>query len=195
MAELSKVKSLWSDCAERTFLSSETQTQLYTRVHCVCVSACTRHDSRLCASFYFHTSVWRLVLETQLWVVVSLLWKGNIVVSVLCVFASTPLVSFPSTFLSPHLFLLLLDTALPIPLPPSLPYSLTLLHPQPHFPIPTVSSPPPPLLFSSLVPHVEVYHSPGHTSSPQHDKLRVGQSAQLRLRSATRCRLSVLKRL
>lgn len=60
-----------------------------------------------------------------------------------------------------------------------------LYHPPP---------PLPPLLFSFLVPHAKVYHSPGCPSSQHGDKQCVGQRAETLLHSGTCCVQCVLKR-
>lgn len=137
---LSKVMSLWSDC-ECTFLSSETQIQLYTSDCCVCVSSCTQPEFWLCSMFIFKLS--QLFLEIQVWLLIPLwgliLWEEM-----------TPFLFFvcslPKLFLSvfPPLFSHLICSSFCWTLlcpSPFLPYSLQLLHPQPHFfPANTVSS-------------------------------------------------------
>lgn len=118
--------SLWSNCAECTFLSSETWIKLYTSVRCVWVSPCARHDFWACSmsdTFTFQTkarpknsgvnviSCLRFCFSERKWACCCSLCAPFL--DSFCV--------FPSTFFSPHLFLLLLDTARPIP-----PFSPTL---------------------------------------------------------------------
>lgn len=107
--------SFWSDC-ECTFLSSETHIQLYKVVHFCC----------------FLSPLKRLLgWLVQIWGFLSQAASCSSGVRVVSVsgsdfikrkhprwnvpFLQLVLHFFPSTFLSPHLFLLLLDTAPPIP--------------------------------------------------------------------------------
>lgn len=154
----SKVMSLWSNCAECTFLSSETWIKLYTSVRCVWVSPCARHDFWACSmsdTFTFQTkarpknsgvnviSCLRFCFSERKWACCCSLCAPFL--DSFCV--------FPSTFFSPHLFLLLLDTARPIP-----PFSPTLsAHNFPmHTTFPSSSSSPFPLFY-----YPSLCHTPG----------------------------------
>lgn len=118
----------------------------------------------------------------------SVFVKGNDPVSVLCVLlSSTLLVFFPPLF--SHLICSSFCWTLPCPspflplfsptAPPTTPLSsTTLYHP-----------PPLPLLFSFLIPHAKVYHSPGRPSSHHCDKRSVSDGGQ----RGTCCGQCVLK--
>lgn len=166
--------SLWSNCAECTFLSSETWIKLYMSGRCVWVSPCARHDFWACSmsdTFTFQTkarpknsgvnviSCLRFCFSERKWACFCSLCAPFL--DSFCV--------FPSTFFSPHLFLLLLDTARPIP-----PFSPTLS--SHNFPMHTTFPPFllfsfPPLLLSLPLPHARVHHSPGCPSSQHHERL------------------------
>lgn len=182
--------SLWSDCG-CTFLSSETQIQLCTTVHCV--SSCTRHGSVSCASFNFHVSV----------EVFSMKFRCKCYFPSVALFLSeemTPFLFFvcscPQLYLSffPPLFSHLICSSfcwtLPCPSPFLPLFSLTAPLTTPLSSTTLYHPPPLPLLFSFLMPHAKVYHSPGRPSSHHDDKRSVSDGGQ----RGTCCGQCVLKR-
>lgn len=167
--------SLWSNCAECTFLSSETWIKLYTSVRCVWVSPCARHDFWACSmsdTFTFQTkarpknsgvnviSCLRFCFSERKWAC--------------CCSLCAPFLDSFCVF-SLHFFL---TSSVPPSVghcsahPPLLSHSLLPQLPNAyHIPFLLLLFSFPLLLLSLPLPHARVHHSPGCPSSQHHERL------------------------